>query len=424
MTLTELRTLVKNPVFQIVFFVFVLLAFFVPKQALYCDNACFRYWCITLSSHGISYAYNIDGSMAFNYPPLICYPLYVFGKLAGNEQTINEYFYLSKLFPLFFDFVAALLVVKLVGDEKRKVLFTLLLVANPAFIYNSYCWGQYDGIFSALIFIAVYFLLNRRLVWASVFVVLAVNFKPQALIFMPPLFLLGTYMMWGRTSLKKILQAGAAMATTQIIILLPFILAGKTGLAINTVLHTVDYYPTLAPSASNFWYLLLGESVRSSSDQGRWLGLTYKNWGLLLFFVSSFLALFPLFSAVVLTVFKGRQIEISGTIIFIAFGLIPMLFYFFCTQMHSRYEHAALIYVALFSFTQKKYFPFLLLCLGYFTSLEAEMHFFNFPNYKVLFFSPYFFATVYSVVIAMLFYYLCRFYLPIFKKQIYARQTT
>jgi Gpi18-like mannosyltransferase len=418
----KIKNVLNEPLYQIAFFVFLFEALFVPTQAIGWDRNSFLSWCINISQNGISRAYYSLG-YEFNYPPLICYPLFLFGKLAETPANMDRYFHFTKLFPLLFDFIAALLIVHLTGNNKRKILFLLLLILNPAFVFNSYCAGQYDTVFSTLVFISFFFLLEEKLVWAVVFLTLAINFKPQALVFVPPLVLLGFYKLWGKVGWLRILQSVGAFIMVQIIILLPFLLAGELNSIVKGFTGAVDFYPFVSMNAFNLWYLLFGADSRGTSDKTIWAGLTYKNWGLLMFCCASFFALLPLFISTVSSIFFKKVIELPLSSLFAAFALISLVFFFFNTQMHDRYTHPALIFIALFAFSERKYLLFGIMCLAYLTSLEADVHIFGLPNYGIVFFDPYFIASLYTVLIAFLFYYLYKPFTMIFKNKLYARQT-
>ena len=54
----------------------------------------------------------------------------------------KKYFYFFKLVGLLADFIAAIALVRYLGDKRKEILWLLLLIVNPVFIYNSYCWLQ------------------------------------------------------------------------------------------------------------------------------------------------------------------------------------------------------------------------------------------------------------------------------------------
>lgn len=387
------------------FFVFIFEAIFAPSYSLEFDRYCFHSWCSYIFEHGISKAYH-NTNPVFNYPPLISYPLYLFGKLADSQVNIDRYFRLFKVFPLLFDFIAAILIVCLSENRKKQILLLLLLITNPIFIYNSYSWGQYDAVLSTLIFISFLFVLKERMTWSVLFFILAINFKVQAVIFLPPLLLLGFYKLWNKVSLLDILRAIIATAALQIIIVLPFLITGEINGVIKAVVGSVDFYPVVSVSAYNIWCLLLGEQAFHLSDKIIWYGGSYKHWGLIMFCLFSFFALLPLLISAVSSIISRKVITSERSAHIILFALIPLLFFYFNTQMHERYSHPAFIFIAFFSFLNRKYFLFAIMCLAYFGNLEPGLHYFGLPNYDILIFQPAFVASLYLLLIISLFYYL------------------
>src|ERR1043165_4322110 len=184
-----IKTFFADPVNQVAVFVFLLLCFFMPSVYLPYDKDSFVPWCLYIFNNGIAQAYHVPAP-PMNYPPLICYMMWLFGKLQGSAGNIQNYFHFFKWYGLLFDFLGALLVLRFVKDNKHRILFILLMIANPAFIYNSYMWGQLDSILVFFILACVWYLLQKRPIVAAIMFLLAINMKPQAIIFVPPLFLL------------------------------------------------------------------------------------------------------------------------------------------------------------------------------------------------------------------------------------------
>ena len=125
-----------------------------------------------------------------------------------------------------------------------------------------------------------------------------------------------------------------------------------------------------------------------------------------MFSILSLITLLPLFLSAVSKMFKGRFYRIDRDSLFLVFALISLLFFYFNTQMHERFGHTALLFTAAFAFSTRRYWLFILLCAAYFGNMEGILHFFNFPNYKVLIFDPYWVASLYLMLIISLLYFL------------------
>ena len=411
-----IRKILNEPLYQLALLLFLFQAAFVSSHCDQFDVRAFNTICDFIFEHGIGNAYKCT---VFNYPPLICYPLYLFGQLQGSVQYIDRYFYFFKLFALSFDYIAALLIVRLVSSDKYRILFFLFMIVNPAFIYNSYCWGQVDSVLSCFVFLSFFLLYKERLLWTVFFFVLAVNFKVQAIIFFPPLLLLGAYKFWGKIKVKDALLAMITGTATQAVIVLPFLLTGEISNVLKAFSGSVDFFPVTDISASNLWYILFNEQAIKVSDKILWAGISFKNWGLLMFVLASFFALFPLFMSLLAKVFKRSGTVIDLNNILCAFALIPLVFFFFNTQMHERYCHPAFVFIAPFAFAKRRYFPFILMCIAYFGSMERVVDFFSFPNDGILIFKQYWIAAEYLLTIILLYFYLYLDFLKLQKAKAY-----
>jgi Gpi18-like mannosyltransferase len=381
------------------------LALFTPRYSFEYDQQAFNSWCNFIFENGVSEIHSIKNP-DFNYSPLICYLFWLFGKCMGSTQNITNNFYLLKVVALGFDFIAAFLIAHMVQEKALQVISFLALAANPIFIYNSYCWGQFDGVLSCLIFLSFLSLLRQNFLWGVVYMVLAINLKLQAIIFLPPLIILALYILYRNQSFYLVIPAFITGIILQIFILLPFILNNKMNEIWHTILGTVGYFPSITHTANNFWWIVLGSEVRGMTDTIKIGFLTYRHAGLLLFATTSFFAMAPLLTVCIKKIYYNKNTVFPLSQMAITFALIPLLFFFFNTQMHERYSHPAFVFVALFSFTQKKYLAFIIMCLAYLGNIEPAVQSFHFPNYGILLFNNLFVACLYALLIVILFYHL------------------
>ena len=77
--------------------------------------------------------------------------------------------------------------------------------------------------------------------------------------------------------------------------------------------------------------------------------------------------------------------------------------------MHERYAHPAIISIAAFTFISKKIFPFILASVAYFLNLERNCWYLNLHNETYMnsfIFNPKLVASLYLILIGMLFYLL------------------
>jgi hypothetical protein len=86
-------------------------------------------------------------------------------------------------------------------------------------------------------------------------------------------------------------------------------------------------------------------------------------------------------------------------LVLLSFGTIPLLFAFFNTQMHERYWHAAILFLAAYGFLRHDYLPYVLASVAYFLNLEGILRFLQLKNYGVLVFQPWFVAALFGLTI-------------------------
>ncbi|QDA60916.1 hypothetical protein [Hymenobacter jejuensis] len=389
----------QYPVLYLMLFILLLLA--VPHAGFESDMFYWVHWSTTIFERGLGNVYGLGNN---DYNPLYHYILYLFGKMAGSVEKIHHYPHLLKGFTLLFDFAGAILAASLVSDRDRRFMLSLLLLFNMGYLYNTLIWIQVDSIFTCLVFVAALLAVRGQPVGSALFYVLALNAKAQAIIFLPPLLFLW-FPQWVQAPKKLLLTAGAVVAL-QVLILAPFIWGGDANylsriIEINTT--AVDRYPFITMNAANVWYLLIPNSpLRDMPDTGTFMNITYKHWGLIMFFLAAGLALLPLFVAAVRSVLTGqRPGKEQLALVLLSFGLVPLLFTYFNTQMHERYWHAAVLFLAAYGFVTREYVLYAITSIAYFLNLESVMHFLGLKKYGILFFDYRFLAGLFTLVIVL-----------------------
>jgi hypothetical protein len=164
-------------------------------------------------------------------------------------------------------------------------------------------------------------------------------------------------------------------------------------------------------NAYNFWALLVDSKNFFDSDALDFWGLSYKSWGLMLFLSTSFMALIIPLIRVYKKLIHGKSTTISLNEILLLGALIPLLFFFFNTQMHERYSHPAFIFITVYSLLNRKIHLLIISSIAYFLNLEDVLQAFNTQNYSTLIYTPFFIATLYLLTIVLLFIELYKFQL-------------
>ncbi len=165
----------------------------------------------------------------------------------------------------------------------------IFLILNLAYLYNTVFWNQVDSIHTTLTLSSVLLLFNKKLILGLLFFILALNMKLQAIIYVPFVALAILPMLTVKSFLKIVIYALAF----QLIILLPFLINGDFMQVIKVNGRHFYVIPLVSANAYNLWFMIFNNPW-SVSDKQIFAGIAYKNWGLFLFFISSFMALFPL----------------------------------------------------------------------------------------------------------------------------------
>lgn len=375
-----------------------------PKFPGFTDDInCWVHWSDTIRQNGLSNIYDGDT----NYLPVYHYVLWAFSKLAPDRDFLVTFSYVLRYLTLLVE-VLGLWIIYLWSE--KKISFALMLIIsllNPAFIYNNVIWGQVDGILATLAIAALYFSYNRKYVFGAVFLCIMLNFKLQGIVFIPLYILVLLAKTHLKHWLKVILISLSAFVVMQLLILLPFMFkSGGLQQILLTLNSLVGYVPKVSSLAYNFWSLSLGSGADSTPDNVIvFAGLSYKQVGLSLFLLASFITLFPLLKFIYLKEIMKRNIgELPKEAVWISAALITLVFFYFNTQMHERYSHPAFIFIAALFFNNKKYWLiYLMFSYAYFMNLEFVLRWMRLDNYDSSWlFNRKFIALLFGGVIILL----------------------
>ena len=388
---------------------FLLLLLLVPRAGHDSDLVFWLNWTTFIFEHRLGDVYQLADN---NYNPLYHYILWLYGHLMGSVEKLRYYIHWLKAFTLIFDFAGAFWAASLVPDRDRRFGLVLLLLFNIGYLYDTLIWIQVDSIYTFFAFGAVVLAVQQRVVGSVLCFVLALAAKTQAIIFLPPLLLLWLAQ-WVRRPWQLVWSVAAA-GTLAMLVLAPFIWWSQANylpriIEINATAS--ETYPRLSMNAYNIWYLLTAyESPSSVSDLLPYLGLTYRTWGLLWFFAASAVALFPLLVAVGQGLLRRSPISTAPdmALVLLSCGSIPLLFTYFNTQMHERYWHAAVLFLAAYGFLRRDYVPYVLVSVAYFLHLESILHYLQLLKYGVLIFHPKFLAAVFGIAILVVLFNIYR----------------
>ena len=352
-------------------------------------------WCLQLKQFGLRNVYL--GST--NYLPLYLYVLWMYTKLQGTAENIIGNIHHLKGFVLVFDFLAAGLIVSLVKDITKRGFYFMLLVLNPIFTYNSFLWGQIDAIHSFFLLAATVAAATKRVSWVFPLFVIALNFKLHSIIFLPLLAVLLIPYLNESVYRRKIILGLLISLFLQMAIILPFWSVGHLPRLINVIFGSVDHYPKLSLDAHNIWYWLVDTDPAITHDFIQLGPMTAKQWGLLLFFISSTILLLPVAVVNVKDLLRGESASNRHHIIDVALltgAMVNMNFFFFCTQMHERYCHLSMIFTAAFCLRNRRWVWLILYFSAYILSQEKVFHYLAWTNYQTFIFQPRFISVIWA----------------------------
>ncbi|MBC6610576.1 hypothetical protein H8B15_06565 [Hymenobacter sp. BT507] len=382
---------------------FIMLLLLVPRAGFEGDVGCWVRWGTHIHDQGLRNAYEHPGN---NYNPFYHYVLWAYGKLVGTPEKIQRYRHALKAFTLLFDFAGAIMLAALATPgSQRRFMLSLLLLFNIGYLYNTLVWEQIDAILTFFAALAVVLALRKNITLSVLAYVIAFNVKPQAIIFLPPLFFLWLPLL--RTRGIVIGQAIGAAVVLQLLILTPFVwMAERSGWPrlVEINLHAADMYPFISMSARNLWTFIAPDgpfpliSAWDDTTVGA-LGLTYRQWGLILFMLCSAIALLPLLLLCLMAFRQKRQQYVvrEQALVLISCATIPLLFTYLNTQMHERYWHAAVLFLGGYGFLTGRYQLLILVSVAYTIQLEAILRFLELKNYGTLLFNAWLNATMFTV---------------------------
>jgi dolichyl-phosphate-mannose-protein mannosyltransferase len=302
-----------------------------PLKGYPTDTGDFISWFTTAAQHGIRPFYSVAGY--FDYPPFNVYIFWAFGSLANGLGVSMAS--MVKFVPNLFDLGTAALIYFFVRRQstfKLALFSTALYAFNPAVIFNTAVWGQFDAVYTFFLVLSLMLALKSKPVPAAFIFALGLLTKPQGIALLPLIVLL-IYM---KSGLKQLAYGVAAFVATVFLVVLPFEGIGNpVTFLINNYSSGYQYYHYTSVNAFNLWGLY-----------GMWINdgfFYYVGWAL---FAS--VAVFTLYMV-------HKRLKVSGDLIAV-FAAFMLFFAFFMlpTRIHERYMFPAISMLALMFPLMKK----------------------------------------------------------------------
>ncbi len=350
--------------------------------AFWYDVGCFKAWADCTTYYGLGEMYH--SGIFLDYPPGYMYVLF-FTKLIQTLFRIGYnsvlYTYIIKLPAMLADIAGAYFIYRLAKEKKGEkwALFTAACFAFcPATIYNSAVWGQIDSYYTLLLVLSLYFVYKDNTVKAAVAYALALITKPQSLLFGPVLL----FYILERKSRKEFFKAVGTGLGCLWLLALPF---GKTLSPlwlINLYKNTFGGYKYFTVNGYNLFMLF------------------DKNWAPLESVPFSGIINIAVIAACFVFCMYGYFRQRDKSKIFSSAFIFITVFFSFCTMMHERYMHPAII-LALVCFVlseKKEYFYLFLGSAGVnFMNVVASMR----SQYDGYYPAPLMYKTVSIITVAV-----------------------
>ncbi|KKS97774.1 MAG: hypothetical protein UV73_C0005G0051 [Candidatus Gottesmanbacteria bacterium GW2011_GWA2_43_14] len=351
------------------------------------DISFWKSWSLAAIDHGIVWtAFNTN----INYPPGFIYVLYLMGKLyslLGDPHDywtfwrVNNFSFLlaSKSIAITADCVIAAMLYWFLKQKDKLVslgvdqhlltrnlplIIATVFFLNPVVIIDSAVWGQVESLGLLFTLTAMLLLFYKRPLLATLIFAIGPQVKLQNIIFIPIFFIF----VFRYYNLKTVIKSLAIFLTVFLLIILPFVIQGKTDQVLNLLTVNSDYFPWMSLNAHNLWWIVSKGAGMTTTDKVTVLGImNAKKVGLYLFSAGYLIAC-------LLTFLRPTARNFIMSLTFAIFS-----FFLLSTQSHERYSYpVAVLLLFLYPFLEKKfkkYFWILysLFCLNIFFNIHAGL---------------------------------------------------
>ena len=301
-----------------------------PLKGYSIDTNDFISWFSTAVSHGIRPFYLVAGFA--DYPPFNVYIFWFFGSIA-NATGIGIA-NIVKWVPNIFDLATTALIYYFVRKQlsfKLAILTVALYAFNPAIIFNTAIWGQYDAVYTFFLVLSLVLALRNNPKFSAVVFALAILTKPQGIALAPLLI----YLIFRKYGIRNLLISVVVFVTTVFLVVLPFEWSDPVTFLSTIYFGAYSGYQYTSINAFNLWGIF-----------GLWQpdgNLFILGWVLF--------GAFTIFALYIL----HKRFSVSGEwlAVFCAF-MFFFAFFMLPTRIHERYLFPAISMLALmFPFIKK-----------------------------------------------------------------------
>lgn len=319
---------VRKKLLYLLCLVFVLRIMLSLLPAFEYDQSAFRFWSIRLAEFGPAQFYSKE--VFTNNPIGFLYILWAIGLIKTDLLSNSLFFQNNQYYDLLLklpaniaDLASALLIYLMIQrklDERWALLGFVLYAFNPAIIFESAIFGQYNGIPTFFLLLSTYFMVVRKIPEASIiFATISWAFKPQTIAFAPLLALLILL----KAKPVRWLSSLLVLLSTIILIYLPFFPSNPFFGLIYTNTASAGLFNCTTCFAFNFWGLF----GNWQNDLRTFSGIPFLYLGMVLL-IASYIPIFLL---------KPFKKHLEEPFVYITAALSIMSFFMLLTRIHERY---------------------------------------------------------------------------------------
>lgn len=301
-------------------------------------------WGNSVLNGGIFNLYKNGGT---DYPPLYVIVLglnsWINLVLFGNNNVSTfSYMLVSKMVPTLCIFISGMILFLYLREKNRKIAYITFItyIFNIALLYNSAYWGQVDSVYSMFILISVLFILRKRYILSSLFLMLGFLTKAQSLVFVPVIWAV----IFFQNGIIKTLKIVKINLLIMLAFLIPFYLTGG-GLNMIKNFFPVGVSSYVSLNAYNFWFLIFPGFYPNVaiSDNQELLFISMKSVGLILLGIYGCLVLYQLYKKN-----DNKSVVLAMSSVALGFFMLP-------TEIHERYMFPFFVLFSLIFMKSKKY---------------------------------------------------------------------
>lgn len=314
----------------------------------------FENWADRIVHHGLLNIYSIKvDRFECDYPPLYLYIItpiaHLFDAFSWDMHT--QFF---DSFLKFFNLIVEFSFLFFFYRKTKNKIFIALMLLSPATIVNAYGWGQIDILYSILMFLGIYYILENKLYPTAIILGISLCLKTQTLLFLP---IFGLLFLISKNSLKEKLFSIVLLFCIFIVLHLPFLLGAPNPMdSINPHLTAAGRYNFISVNAFNFYWTLW-------ADFGLKIQLKFPPNDVLIFgLISRKVLAYSLFAIAFTWILinikkhhpsKPKVIALLSLFCFTYFMLLP--------EMHERYLFPMFIFSAYLTSFDKREWPYFLI---------------------------------------------------------------